>query len=110
MFFADKISKQSRTEITFFDALIVLTSPAPYDLQTIGALHLQLGHGLKALDFLDRSLKLEPDHLPTLLNRAKSLFLLGYRRQALMLAEQLALCKDPAIADQAFALTQVHQM
>ena len=34
----------------------------------------------------------------------------GISQEALMLAEQLALCKDPAIADQAFALTQVHQM
>ena len=95
--------------ITFFDAITVLTPPSFYDLQTVGALHLQLGNGLQALDYLDRALKLQPDHLPTLLNRAKTLFLLGYKKQALKLAQELEKSNNPEIADQASALTLAYR-
>src|SRR3989344_4097088 len=84
--------------LTFFDALAVLTVPIAYDLQTIGALHLQLGNGLKALDFFDRALKLEPTHLLTQLNRAKALFMLGYKKQGLVQALELEKCPDKEIA------------
>lgn len=95
--------------LTFFDALAVLTSPIPYDLQTIGALHLQLGNGLKALDFLDRALKMEPGHLLTQLNRAKALFMLGYKRQALVQVLELEKCPDKEIAAQASALVLAYR-
>ena len=95
--------------LTFFDALSVLTSPTAYDLQTIGALHLQTGDGLKALDFLDRSLKLEAHHLPTQLNRAKALFMLGYKKQGLTQAIELQKCSDPEIVEQASALILSYQ-
>lgn len=94
--------------LTFFDALAVLTPPTSYDLQTMGALHLQLGHGIKALDFLDRALKKEPHHFPTQLNRAKALFMLGYNRQGLIQAQTLAHCPDPQIVSQATALLLAH--
>lgn len=90
--------------LTFFDALAVLTPPTAYDLQTVGALHLQTGNGLKALDYLDRSLKLDPANIPAQLNRAKALFMLGYKRQGLMQAMELEKCPDPAIVAQASAL------
>ena len=90
--------------LTFFDALAVLSSPSAYDLQTIGALHLQIGNGLKALDHLDRALKLDPTHLPTQLNRAKALFMLGYKRQGLVQVMELEKCSDKEIASQASAL------
>jgi tetratricopeptide (TPR) repeat protein len=89
---------------TFFDAIAVLGDATPYDLQTVGALCLQKGEGLKALDFLDRALKLEPDHLLTQLNRAKALFMLGYKKQGTLQAEALAHCEDAEIAAQAQAL------
>lgn len=95
--------------LTFFDAIAVLSPPTPYDFQTLGALHLQLGNGLKALDFLDRALKLEPAHLPTQLNRAKALFLLGYKRQALMQVQELEKCSDPHIQSQASALVLAYR-
>lgn len=95
--------------LTFFDALAVLTPPIPYDLQTIGALHLQLGNGLKALDFLDRALKMEPGHLLTQLNRAKALFMLGYKRQALVQVLELEKCPDKEIATQASALVLAYR-
>lgn len=90
--------------LTFFDALNVLTPPTPYDLQTIGAIHLQMGNGMKALDYLDRSLKIDPSHLSTQLNRAKALFMLGYKRQGLVQVMELEKCSDPDIASQAAAL------
>lgn len=91
--------------LTFFDALSVLTSPSVYDLQTIGALHLQIGNGLKALELLDRALQLDPSHLPTKLNRAKTLFMLGYKRQGLLQTAELEHSTSPEIASQAKALS-----
>ena len=90
--------------ITLFDALSVLAPPIPYDLQTMGALYLQTGNGLKSLDYLDRAQKIDPTHLPTQLNRAKALFMLGYKRQGLIQAMELEKCPDPEIAAQASAL------
>ena len=90
--------------ITLFDALSVLAPPIPYDLQTMGALYLQTGNGLKSLDYLDRALKIDSTHLPTQLNRAKALFMLGYKRQGLIQAMELEKCPDPEIAAQASAL------
>jgi tetratricopeptide (TPR) repeat protein len=90
--------------LTFFDALEVLIPPTSYDLQTIGALHLQIGNGLKALDFLDRALKLDPTHLPTQINRAKALFMLGYKRQGLAAALELEKHENKEVREQASAL------
>lgn len=95
--------------LTFFDALCILVPPTAYDLQTIGALHLQLGNGLKALDFIDRALKIEPEHLATQMNRAKALFMLGYKKQALSQVEELEKSIDPTIATQAAALVLAYQ-
>lgn len=90
--------------LTFFDAITVLSPPTFYDMQTIGALYLQIGNGLKALEFIDRALKLEPAHLPTQLNRSKALFMMGYKRQGLMQALELEKSADKEIAAQASAL------
>lgn len=92
------------TALTIFEALNVLNPVNAYDLQTMGAIYLQLGNGLKALEFLDRALKVDGSHLPTLLNRAKALFLLGYRKQGLMQLSVLEACLDAQIASQATAL------
>ena len=90
--------------LTFFDAILVLNPPGAYDLQTVGAIHLQMGNGLKALDFLDRALKVDPTHLPTQVNRARALFMLGYKRQGLAAAMELEKSPDKNIAAQASAL------
>ena len=95
--------------LTFFDALTVLSAPNAYDLQTIGAIHLQMGNGLKALDYLDRALKLEPNHAPTQLNRAKALFMLGYKRQGVSQSMELEKSPDKSISDQASALTLAYK-
>lgn len=90
--------------LTLFDALEVLIPPTSYDLQTLGALHLQMGNGLKALDFLDRALKLDPFHLPTQINRAKALFMLGYKRQGIAAAMELEKNENKDVREQASAL------
>ncbi len=95
--------------LTFFDAISVLAPPIAYDLQTVGALHLQLGNGLKALDYLDRALKMDPTHLLTQLNRAKALLMLGYKRQGLMQALALESAEEKEIASQASALVLAYR-
>lgn len=95
--------------LTFLDALRILDPSSTYDLQTLGALHLQMGNGLEALDFLEQALKLDPTHLPTQLNRAKALFMLGYKKQGLSLAEELQKADAPEIASQASALILGYQ-
>lgn len=89
---------------SFFEALAVLNPTSPYDLQTLGAIYLQKGNNLMALSCIERALKLDPHHPPTLLNRAKALFALGYKKQALAQAELLTKHADPEIADGAAAL------
>ena len=90
--------------LTYFEALHAINPRQTYDLHTIGALHLQMGNGMKSLDFLDRALQLEPHSLDVRLNRAKALFMLGYRRQGLMQVTELENCEDPKIAAAAAAL------
>ena len=90
--------------LSFFDALTALNPENAFDLSMLGALHLQMGNGLRSLDCIDRALRLDPTSLLTQLNRAKALFLLGYRRQGLLQASELEKCPDPAIASQAGAL------
>ena len=92
------------TALTLFEMLAVLSPNNIYDLQTLGALHLQTGNGMRALDFLDRALKLEPASPEVQLNRAKALFMLGYRRQGVAQAMELENCDDEKIAAQAKAL------
>ena len=90
--------------ITFFEALVVLAPESLYDLQTLGALFLQQGNNLAALNYIERALQIDPHHMPTLLNRTKALFSLGYKRQALLQAKNLEHSSDTSIANQASAL------
>jgi tetratricopeptide (TPR) repeat protein len=90
--------------LSFFEAVAVLSPPNAYDFQTIGALHLQLGDLPKALQAFDKALELDPSHLPTQLNRAKALFSLGHRQQAVRQAQALIGCPDADISSAATAL------
>ncbi len=98
--------KQGKYEIanSFFEALVTLSGQNTYDLQTLGALYLELGKNLQALNTIEQALKIEPNHAETLLNRAKALFALGYRRQAVAQAKALASNPSPTVANQASAL------
>ncbi|MFI5334140.1 MAG: tetratricopeptide repeat protein [Chlamydiales bacterium] len=90
--------------LTFFEALTVLSTQHAYDLQTLGALYLQKNNNLMALSTIERALKLDPHHFPTLLNRVKALIALGYKRQAITAAKNLQKCPVASIANQASAL------
>ncbi len=102
--------KQGKYDIalSFFEALVILTNDE-YDFQTLGALYLQVGNNLSALNYLERAIKINPKHGPTLLNRAKALFLLGYKRQGLIQARALEVHPDTNIASQAKALSISYQ-
>jgi len=91
--------------LKFFEALVILSKENLYDLQTLGALYLEVGNHLSALNYLERALKIESAHEPTLLNRTKALFLLGYKKQALAQSGELERSSDAAVANQARALT-----
>ena len=90
--------------LKFFEALAILSPNHAYDLQTLGALYLQIGNNLSALRYLERALKLDTLHEPTLLNRAKALFLLGYKKQGFIQAKNLEDSTNQHIANQATAL------
>jgi hypothetical protein len=68
-----------------------------------------MGNGLKALDYLDRALQLEPMNLAAQMNRAKALFMLGYKRQGLLAAVELAKNDNKDISSQASALILAYQ-
>jgi tetratricopeptide (TPR) repeat protein len=97
--------KQGKFDIaqSFFEALVTFNQAA-YDLQTLGGLYLETGQNLQALSTIEQALKVEPSHAPTLLNRVKALFALGYRRQAIAQAKALVSHSDSAVANQASAL------
>lgn len=90
--------------LPFFEALTVLDPTSSYDVQQLGALYLQMGKPAEALKHLDKALKLEADHAPTLLNLTKALLMLNRREEALKLAEILKKEPDPAISNMAKAL------
>ncbi|MCH9627238.1 MAG: hypothetical protein S4CHLAM2_08730 [Chlamydiales bacterium] len=90
--------------LLFFEALVVVDPTSTYDIQTLGALYLQIGEGEKALNGLDQALGLDPLHEPTLLNKVKALMLLNRKTEALELARTLEKSEDLTIANDATAL------
>ena len=102
--------KQGKYDIatSIFESLVIVSSDNAYDLQTLGALYLETGQNLQALNTIEQALKLDPTHEMTLLNRTKALFALGYRRQALAQAKALELFPNQEISGQAKALLLAH--
>lgn len=94
--------------ISFFEALTVLDKDSAYDIQTLGALYLQVGNAAKAIKCFDKALKLEADHGPTLLNLCKALFMLGKKEEGLKLAHILKREPNPMISNVATALILAH--
>lgn len=94
--------------LLFFEALVILDPDSAYDAQTLGALYLQMGDNQKALKILNQALKLEPVHEPTLLNKAKALFAVNQRQEALSLVKDLERSSDATIAGDASALIAAH--
>lgn len=102
--------KQGKYDIAvpFFEALTVLDPDSSYDAQTLGALYLQKNEPLKAIKWLDRALKIEADHGPTLLNLCKAFFMLGKKEEGLKLAYILKSEANLAISNAARALILAH--
>jgi tetratricopeptide (TPR) repeat protein len=89
----------------FFESLLILNNEQSYDLKTLGALYLQQGDNVKALDLLDKALKKEKDFF-AMLNRAKALLGLGYKKQALIQAQAIVNCEEKNISSQAAAIIE----
>jgi tetratricopeptide (TPR) repeat protein len=90
--------------LPFFEALNIIDHESIYDAQTLGAIYLQINEPAKALTCFDRALKLEGDHGPTLLNLAKTFFMLGRKEDGLRLARILKNDPNPTISNPAKAL------
>lgn len=95
---------QYETAITFFEGLIVLNPTDAYCLQTLGAIYLECGKYLQALNLFEKALKVDPNHPQTELNKAKTLLLLGYVEKGKKLCESLALSSSEEIVNGAEAL------
>lgn len=110
-FVAYSYIKQGHYQIAlkFFEALVILCPTSSYDLQTLGALYLELGDNLSALNYFDRALQYDAENPPTLINRAKALLLLGYHKQGLAQAAVLKNHPDAKISGQAEALLIAYQ-
>ena len=94
--------------ISFFEALAVLDPDNIDDTQALGSLYLETGQGLEALNYLNKSLQLLPNDQIALLNKAKTLFNLGYKKQALALAKTLLSSDNEKVKDQAEALVMAY--
>lgn len=81
--------------LPFFEALVILDSNSAYDLQALGALYVQTNQPEKAIKYLDRSLQMESDHSPTLLNLAKAFFMAGKKDEGVRLVKVLQ--NDPNV-------------
>lgn len=95
--------------ITFFEALSIIDPDSAYDAQTLGGLYLQKGDPKTAIKWLERALKIEADHGPTLLNLCKALFMVGKKKEGLKLAYILKKEPNLAIANVASALILAHE-
>lgn len=95
--------------LPFFEALVVLNPESAYDAQTLGAIFLQLDQPAKAAKALDKALKIETDHAPTLLNFTKALFMLGKQEEGLKLAHMLKKEPDIRISNAAWALILAYE-
>lgn len=94
--------------INFFEALTIIDPESAYDAQTLGALYLQKADPKTAIKWLDRALKIETDHAPTLLNMCKALFMVGRKEEGLKLARILKQEPNLGIANVATALILAH--
>jgi tetratricopeptide (TPR) repeat protein len=97
--------RQGKYEIAlpFFEALVALVPESLYDIQTLGALFVQIDQPQKAIQVLNKALMFNADHGPTLLNLMKAYFMAKERDQGLRLAEVLKNDKNSLISGTAEA-------
>lgn len=87
----------------FFEALVALDRESLYDLQTLGALYVQMNQPESAIRYLNQALLHDEDHGPTLLNLMKAYFMSHKIEDGLRLAEILKNDENPHIAGTAEA-------
>lgn len=105
-YLAYSYAKQGKYDIAIkiFKALHILEKEDYYNLQMLGALHLEIEKNKEALNYLNIALKFNPNHLPSLLNKAKALLYLGYKKEGLSLAKKLSQSENENISSQSKAL------
>lgn len=84
--------------LPFFEALVALDRDNVYDLQTLGALYVQINQPQKAIRYLNKALLHNEDHGATLLNLMKAYFMMKKTDDGLRLAEVLKNDDNPVIA------------
>lgn len=84
--------------LPFFEALVALDRDSVYDLQTLGALYIQVNQPQKAMRYLNKALLHNEEHGPTLLNLMKAHFMMNRIEEGLRLAELLKNDENPIIA------------
>lgn len=99
---------QYRKALVLLEALTILAPDEAYAFREVGALHLQLGDFMKAIEWLDQAILLDPKQLPCQVNKAKALLLLGYREEGLALARQLTRSADRVVQDRSTALVMAY--
>lgn len=95
--------------LPLFEALTVLEPDTVYDLQTLGALYVQINKPEKAIACLNRALQIDAEHGPTLLNLMKAFFMGGHIEEGRRLASILQNDKDPYISGNAAALLMCYR-
>lgn len=94
----------------FFEALVALCADQPlqqqlaYDYETLGSIYLELGDSARALRYLERAGRMQPENGRILLNKAKTFIALSRPFEGLEIAYQLMARKDPILRDRAHAL------
>lgn len=95
--------------LVFFEAIVSIKPFNLYDLKTLGALYLQINNFRAAVAMCDRALAIEPGHEATKLNKAKALFQLGERAQALVLVTEMKGSRNLRLKNLAEALVLAYQ-
>ena len=98
--------KQGKYDIakTLFEALEVLDATNPYNLHTLGAIYVETNEPYKALNVLEKALKLDPKNEISQLNKIQALISLGFKKQALEASQELARGQDPLLRSKAEAI------
>lgn len=104
--------RQGQYEIAkaFFEAIIALCADQPmeaqlaYDYETLGSIYLEVSDNARALRYLERAHRMQPENGRILLNKSKALIALNRPIEALEIAHQLTLRKDPVLRDRAQAI------
>ena len=96
---------------SFCETLAILNPESSYDLETLGALYLQLNNPVNALTYLDKARAIDPNSQTIQINRIKALLQLGYREEGVRLLNAfIPKCSDKFIASDAEALKLAYSM